>query len=205
MPRPLIGVTLDAEKPGGYSKFPWYALRQNYLDAIDAAGGLAVALPHDEAGSHGFVMECAGFRVGYATDLGRVPGELIERFCGVDVLAIESNYDPYMEENSPRPYYLKQRIMGGSGHLSNEQALAAVQAILDRTAATCGPDKLPRHIVLLHRSRQCNCPKLVQRMFAGDPRIAPVLTLTHQHERTPWLHARRGRAQHVEQLALAWG
>ena len=39
MPRPLIGVTLDAEKPGGYSKFPWYALRQNYLGAIDAAGG----------------------------------------------------------------------------------------------------------------------------------------------------------------------
>ena len=47
MLRPLIGVTLDAEKPGGYSKFPWYALRQNYLDAIDAAGGLAVALPHE--------------------------------------------------------------------------------------------------------------------------------------------------------------
>src|SRR5258708_34199885 len=47
MPRPRIGVTLDAEKPGGFSKFPWYALRQNYLDAIDAAGGLAVALPHE--------------------------------------------------------------------------------------------------------------------------------------------------------------
>ena len=47
MKRPLIGVTLDAEKPGGYSKFPWYALRQNYLDAIDAAGGLPVALPHE--------------------------------------------------------------------------------------------------------------------------------------------------------------
>ncbi|MBL0898476.1 MAG: gamma-glutamyl-gamma-aminobutyrate hydrolase family protein [Reyranella sp.] len=47
MPRPLVGVTLDAEKPGGYSKFPWYALRQNYLDAIDAAGGLPVALPHE--------------------------------------------------------------------------------------------------------------------------------------------------------------
>ena len=47
MPRPLIGVTLDAEKPGGYSKFPWYALRQNYLDAIDQAGGLPVALPHE--------------------------------------------------------------------------------------------------------------------------------------------------------------
>ncbi|HQT63745.1 MAG: gamma-glutamyl-gamma-aminobutyrate hydrolase [Acidocella sp. 20-57-95] len=44
---PLIGLTLDAEQPGGYSKYPWYALRQNYTSAIAAAGGLAVALPHD--------------------------------------------------------------------------------------------------------------------------------------------------------------
>ncbi len=43
---PLIGVTLDAEAPGGYSKFPWYALRRNYAEAIAAAGGLPVALPH---------------------------------------------------------------------------------------------------------------------------------------------------------------
>src|SRR5205085_12437859 len=45
--RPMIGVTLDAEQPGGYSKYPWYAIRQNYADAIAAAGGLPVALPHD--------------------------------------------------------------------------------------------------------------------------------------------------------------
>ncbi len=45
--RPLIGLTLDAEQPGGYSKYPWYALRQNYTSAVAAAGGLAVALPHD--------------------------------------------------------------------------------------------------------------------------------------------------------------
>jgi len=45
--RPLIGLTLDAEPPGGYSKYPWYALRQNYISAISAAGGLAVALPHE--------------------------------------------------------------------------------------------------------------------------------------------------------------
>jgi putative glutamine amidotransferase len=45
--RPVIGVTLDAEQPGGYSKYPWYAMRQNYADAIAAAGGLPVALPHD--------------------------------------------------------------------------------------------------------------------------------------------------------------
>jgi putative glutamine amidotransferase len=47
--RPIIGVTLDSEQPGGYSKYPWYALRQNYADAIVAAGGLPMALPHDAA------------------------------------------------------------------------------------------------------------------------------------------------------------
>ena len=47
--RPLIGVTLDSEQSGGYSKYPWYALRQNYAEAIVAAGGLPVALPHDAA------------------------------------------------------------------------------------------------------------------------------------------------------------
>lgn len=47
--RPIIGVTLDSEQPGGYSKFPWYALRQNYASAICMAGGLPVALPHEAA------------------------------------------------------------------------------------------------------------------------------------------------------------
>jgi len=45
--RPLIGLTLDAEPAGGWSKYPWYALRQNYAEAVNAHGGLAVALPHD--------------------------------------------------------------------------------------------------------------------------------------------------------------
>jgi putative glutamine amidotransferase len=45
--RPVIGITLDAEPPGGYSRFPWYALRANYCDAIAAAGGLPLPLPHE--------------------------------------------------------------------------------------------------------------------------------------------------------------
>ncbi|WP_372622355.1 gamma-glutamyl-gamma-aminobutyrate hydrolase family protein [Falsiroseomonas sp.] len=44
--RPMIGVTLDAEPAGGWSKLPWYALRQNYFSSVIAAGGLPVALPH---------------------------------------------------------------------------------------------------------------------------------------------------------------
>lgn len=47
--RPIIGVTLDAEEPGGYSKLPWYALRKNYFSSLAAAGALPVALPHDPA------------------------------------------------------------------------------------------------------------------------------------------------------------
>ena len=46
-PRPRIGLTLDAEPPGGYSKLPWYALRENYFSAIARAGGLPIALPHE--------------------------------------------------------------------------------------------------------------------------------------------------------------
>lgn len=42
---PLIGITLDAEAPGGYSRFPWLALRQNYACAVSQAGGLPLLLP----------------------------------------------------------------------------------------------------------------------------------------------------------------
>jgi putative glutamine amidotransferase len=47
MTRPLIGITLDSEEAGGYSKFPWYAIRENYSSAVVKAGGLPVMLPHE--------------------------------------------------------------------------------------------------------------------------------------------------------------
>ncbi len=46
MKKPLIGITTDSEAPGGYSKFPWLALRENYCEAVARAGGLPVLLPH---------------------------------------------------------------------------------------------------------------------------------------------------------------
>ncbi|MDO8607796.1 MAG: gamma-glutamyl-gamma-aminobutyrate hydrolase family protein [Phaeospirillum sp.] len=45
--KPIIGITLDSEKAGGYSKMPWYALRQNYCETVVAAGGVPVLLPHE--------------------------------------------------------------------------------------------------------------------------------------------------------------
>ena len=47
MKRPLIGITLDSEEAGDYSAFPWLAVRQNYAGAVERAGGLPVALPHE--------------------------------------------------------------------------------------------------------------------------------------------------------------
>ena len=49
--RPVIGVTLDSEPPAtpgspGYSVYPWYALRENYMDSLADAGGVPVALAH---------------------------------------------------------------------------------------------------------------------------------------------------------------
>ncbi len=60
---PLIGVTLDAEQPGGYSKLPWYALRQNYFGAIADAGGLPTALPHHPDLAEAYLDRIAGLVV----------------------------------------------------------------------------------------------------------------------------------------------
>ena len=45
--RPLIGVTLDQETDSSYSKFPWYAVRENYMHAVALAGGVPVGLPNN--------------------------------------------------------------------------------------------------------------------------------------------------------------
>jgi len=47
MKKPIIGITLDSEKPGGYSKFEWYALRKNYIDTTEKLGGIAFPLAHN--------------------------------------------------------------------------------------------------------------------------------------------------------------
>jgi putative glutamine amidotransferase len=48
MAQPVIGLTLESEPPGGYSKtHPWYALRENYATAVARAGGLPILLPHE--------------------------------------------------------------------------------------------------------------------------------------------------------------
>ena len=171
------------------------------VDAFSPIDGLRcdpVHFTHDRLGSHGFVIDGFGYRIGYATDLGRVPSYFFDRFRDLDCIALESNYDPQMQTDSGRPWFLRRRITGGHGHLSNAQALAAIRKLLDRAS------RLPDHIVLLHRSQECNCPELVHRLFSADQRIASRLTLAEQHERSPWL-GRIERRPHVgEQLRFAF-
>jgi len=178
-------------------------------EAFEPAAGLTatpLSFDHDAAGSHGFLLAGFGGRVGYATDLGHVPPALVDRFCeagGVDVLAIESNYDQRMQIDSTRPWFLKRRIMGGRGHLSNAQAFDAVRRVFNRCQAQGG--RMPAQVVLLHRSRQCNCPDVVRELFSRDARIAPRLTLTEQFHRTEWIRPGNSRPLAGEQLRLAWG
>ena len=63
MKEPLIGITLDSEEPGGYSRQPWYALRQNYCDAVARAGGLPIPLPHQVALVDSYLDVIAGLVV----------------------------------------------------------------------------------------------------------------------------------------------
>ncbi len=119
----------------------------------------AVRTPHDQDGSTAFIINTPAGRIGWATDLGSVHDELVEALTGVDLLGIECNYDEQLQRESPRPWHLKQRIMGGHGHLSNDQAMDA----LDRIRAVADPAA----IGLLHLSRDCNCPHLVARLLAA--------------------------------------
>lgn len=132
-------------------------------------------MAHDDEGVAAFRFEHRGAVVGFATDVGKPTGALIDHLSEADLLAIESNYCPELQAASNRPAFLKARIMGGRGHLSNQQCAAVVRRVRPR-----------RDVVLLHLSRQCNRPELAAREHADSPY---QLTISAQHESTPWVTA----------------
>ncbi len=144
----------------------------------------AIAVAHDEAGSTAFKLECEHATIGHATDLGCVEQELLEAFAGVDILNIESNYDEAMQLSSPRPEFLKRRIMGGRGHLSNEQSAAAV--------ATLAANGTIRHLNILHLSEQCNRPEIVREVFRAQvPAMAARMHISAPATPTPVVRTTR--------------
>lgn len=148
----------------------------------------AILADHDDVGSTALRLDGLGRRIGLATDLGRVPDRLLERFVGLDLLGLESNYCPRLQASSDRPEFLKRRITGGAGHLSNDEALDAAREIAARSDL--------QHLVLLHLSRQCNRPDLVRTIFErGLPELADRIAIADPREIVGPLDIDRGQAR----------
>lgn len=82
----------------------------------------AFNVPHDSSDNAGFFIEFGNHKLTFATDVGCITDELRHYVANCHHLVIESNYDEEMLQNGRYPYYLKQRITSGSGHLSNREA-----------------------------------------------------------------------------------
>lgn len=111
---------------------------------------------HDACDPHSFTITYENLRIGVFTDIGAPCEHLIHQFRQCHAAFLETNYDEAMLENGRYPYFLKKRIRGGHGHLSNTQALELF--------TTYRPEFMS-HLFLSHLSQDNNCPNLVQELF----------------------------------------
>jgi phosphoribosyl 1,2-cyclic phosphodiesterase len=109
---------------------------------------------HDAVDPFGLVLSSNGTRIGLSTDLGKSTRLVEDRLKGCDVLILEFNYDQEMLEQGPYPLYIKRRIKGSEGHLSNEQASDLLRVISKENL---------RVVVLAHLSEINNQPDKAHR------------------------------------------
>lgn len=124
-------------------------------------GGLWVQsfpTPHDAAGSVGYILSGEGGRIVLATDLGYITPAVKTAVQDCGLLICEANHDEDWVRSGPYPYYLKQRILGDRGHLSNEAG-----AELAWTAVEGGA----RTVVLAHLSHENNTPARAHEVVRG--------------------------------------
>jgi phosphoribosyl 1,2-cyclic phosphodiesterase len=110
-------------------------------------------ISHDAVAPCGFTLATSAWRVGVMTDTGMVGAQAIEALRGAHLLVIEANHDKARLLDGPYPWYLKQRILGPTGHLSNEQTGEALTQMLDDG---------PCWLWLAHLSRTNNTPDLAR-------------------------------------------
>lgn len=108
------------------------------------------AVPHDCREPLGFRFEGGSGRAAIATDLGWVPHSVARQFRDLDLLVLEANYDPHLLESGSYPSFLKRRVSGTYGHLSNAAAARAI---------TVCADHAPGAVWLAHLSEENNSPK----------------------------------------------
>lgn len=120
---------------------------------------------HDASDPHSFTVAYNNVKIGVFTDIGVVCPQLIHHFRQCTAAFLEANYDVEMLANGSYPYYLKQRITNGKGHLSNIQALE----LFCKNRAS-----FMSHLILSHLSKNNNTTELVSTIFkehAGSTKI----------------------------------
>jgi phosphoribosyl 1,2-cyclic phosphodiesterase len=133
-------------------------------------------LPHDAMEPVGFVFRKEGSdlfdppaSLAWVTDLGHIPHGLAERVREVQILVLEANHDPELLENdTKRPFSVKQRIVGRHGHLSNMSARAFLESV---------ESPRWRRVLLAHLSKDCNHPDRVLEAMGNGHCPWPVTCL----------------------------
>ena len=150
-------------------------------DEFEAGGMRVHTFPtsHDVADPFGLRFDCGAGEdadsLGFCTDTGTLGDRALELLSGVRVLALESNHDARMLATGPYPGFLKQRVAGDHGHLSNDQAAAALRELV-------GPDT--ETVVAMHLSEENNRPSVAVRTLAAAVG-AEAANSTFTEARTP--------------------
>ncbi len=138
----------------GLGRMPEGLLHPIQTDQRFSLGDITIdpfAISHDANEPAGYRMECGGKSAAVATDLGIYTDYVVGKLQNLDAVLLEANHDVHMLEVGAYPYYLKQRILGDKGHLSNELSGRLLCDILH--------DNL-KHIVLGHLSKENNYVRL---------------------------------------------
>ncbi len=128
---------------------------------------------HDAADPHSFTIECNGIKIGIFTDLGRVCSNLVGAFRNCHAAFLESNYDEELLANGRYPVYLKNRIRGGQGHLSNVQALELFRQHKSEHLS---------HLFLSHLSKDNNSPEIAENLFRTHAGNTQIIVATRYSE-----------------------
>jgi phosphoribosyl 1,2-cyclic phosphodiesterase len=140
---------------------------------------------HDACEPHSFTVSCGDTQVGVFTDLGAVCDQLREHFKDCHAAFLEANYDEHMLNNGNYPWFLRNRISGGKGHLSNREAL---QLFVDHKPAHMS------HLLLSHLSKDNNNPELVKGMFEVHANGTQIIVASRSEESALYLISSKPRA-----------
>lgn len=109
------------------------------------------SIPHDAIDPCGFNIYYNSEKISIATDLGHINNDVIKNLENSSFVVLESNYDLETLRCSPYPYYLKQRISGPNGHLSNTTAGKTISHLIKYGL---------KNVMLAHLSKENNFPEL---------------------------------------------